>query len=133
MRFHRYSAVLTILVLAAFSGCGGGNGSGSSGGGGGGGGTPPPFQARPFPGDFFALPPETEFGLKLQEFPANVVYDSKLKEFFFSNNALNEVEAALNDHLACIDNAIDDDRAEAEESGEAERQRRSWYPRYEAV
>jgi WD40 repeat protein len=93
MKFDRYSAVLTILVLAAFSGCGGGNGSGSTGGGGGGGGTPPPFQARPFPGDFFALPPETEFALRLPEFPANVVYSSKLKEFFFSNNALNEVEA----------------------------------------
>ena len=39
-------------------------------------------------------------------------------------DALAELEDALSDHLA----AIDDDRADAEDSGEAERQRRTYYP-----
>jgi hypothetical protein len=35
--------------------------------------------------------------------------------------------------LAKIDSAVDDKKGEAEEMGEAERQRRLWFPRYEAV
>ena len=89
-----YPLFSSFLVIAALSGCGGG--SGTSGGGSGGGGTPPPappFQARPFPGDFYAVPPSPEFGSLLAGFPANVIYDSGLKEFLFSDNARNEVEA----------------------------------------
>ena len=48
-------------------------------------------------------------------------------------DTLTEIEESISDHLAWIDNALADDRAEAEESGAAERSRRSWFPRYEAV
>ena len=48
-------------------------------------------------------------------------------------DALTEIEEAITDYLARIENALEDDKADAEESGEAERQRRSWFPRYEAV
>ncbi len=74
------------------AGCGGGSGgtgTGSTGGSGGSGGGPS-FQPRPFPGDYFVTPPSSEYG---SIFPGNVVYDPALKEFFFSNPWLNEVEA----------------------------------------
>jgi hypothetical protein len=48
-------------------------------------------------------------------------------------DVLAEIEEAVTDHLARIDNAIDDDKTEAEESGEAERARRAYFARYEAV
>ena len=47
--------------------------------------------------------------------------------------ALVEVEETITDYLARIDNAVDDDQAEAEVTGEAERERRAYYSRYEAV
>ena len=43
-------------------------------------------------------------------------------------DALTELEDALSDQLAALDNAADDDKSDAEEAGEAERQRRSWRP-----
>ena len=43
-------------------------------------------------------------------------------------DALAELEDALSDHLAAIETAADDDRADAEESDEAERERRAYYP-----
>jgi hypothetical protein len=48
-------------------------------------------------------------------------------------DALVEIEEAIVGHFAHIENALDDDKAEAEESGEAERARRTYYSRYEAV
>jgi hypothetical protein len=45
-------------------------------------------------------------------------------------DTLTEIEDAIGEHLAKIDNALDDDRAEAEQFGEGER---SWFPHYEAV
>jgi hypothetical protein len=44
-----------------------------------------------------------------------------------------EIEEAISDHLARIDDALDDDKAEAQASGEAERDRRAYFPHYEAV
>ena len=43
-------------------------------------------------------------------------------------DALSELEDALSDHLAAIETAADDDKADAEASGEAERERRAYYP-----
>jgi hypothetical protein len=43
-------------------------------------------------------------------------------------DTLAELEDTLSDHLAAIETAADDDRADAEESGEAERKRRAYYP-----
>jgi hypothetical protein len=43
-------------------------------------------------------------------------------------DALAELEDALSDHLAAIATAADDDKADAEDSGEAERERRAYYP-----
>ena len=43
-------------------------------------------------------------------------------------DALAELEDALSDHLAAIETAADDDKTDAEESGEAERERRAYYP-----
>ena len=43
-------------------------------------------------------------------------------------DVLAKVGDALSDHLAAIETAADDDRADAEESGEAEQQRRAYYP-----
>ena len=48
-------------------------------------------------------------------------------------DALAEIEETIIDHLARIENALDDDKAEAEESGEAERSRRTYFSRYEAL
>jgi hypothetical protein len=95
------SAALLSFLLTALAGCGGGgSGTGSTGGtggstgtggsgGSGGSGGGSSFQPRPFPGDYFVTAPETEY----KSFPGNVVYDSKHKEFFFSNLDMNEVEA----------------------------------------
>jgi hypothetical protein len=43
-------------------------------------------------------------------------------------DALANLEDALSDHLAAIETAADDDRTWAEEAGEAERERRPYYP-----
>jgi len=43
-------------------------------------------------------------------------------------DALTELEDALSDHLAAIETAADDDKSDAEDSGEAERERRAWRP-----
>ena len=51
----------------------------------------------------------------------------------FIADALTEIEEAIASHLARIDNALDDDKAEVEESGEAEPTRRAYFSRYAAV
>jgi hypothetical protein len=43
-------------------------------------------------------------------------------------DALADLEDALSDQLALLDAAADDDKADAEESGEAERERRPYHP-----
>jgi hypothetical protein len=48
-------------------------------------------------------------------------------------NALTELEDALSDQIAALDNAAQDDLADAEESGAADRQRRASYSRYQAA
>jgi len=48
-------------------------------------------------------------------------------------DALTDLEDALTDHIGALDNAVQDDLADAEESGAADRQRRASYPRYQAA
>ena len=43
-------------------------------------------------------------------------------------DALVGLEDALSDQIAWLENAAEDDKADAEESGEAERERQSWRP-----
>ena len=43
-------------------------------------------------------------------------------------DALADLEDTLADQLAALNNAAEDDKADAEASGEADRQRRSWHP-----
>jgi hypothetical protein len=43
-------------------------------------------------------------------------------------DALNELNDLVTDQLAAPDNADEDDKADAELSGEAERKRRAYYP-----
>ena len=43
-------------------------------------------------------------------------------------DALVGLEDALSDQIAWLENAAEDDKADAEESGEAERERRAYYP-----
>jgi hypothetical protein len=43
-------------------------------------------------------------------------------------DALTELEDTLADQLASLENADEDDKADAEESGEAERERQVWRP-----
>jgi hypothetical protein len=43
-------------------------------------------------------------------------------------DALTDLEDALSDQIAALDNAAQDDLADAEESGAAERERRALYP-----
>jgi hypothetical protein len=43
-------------------------------------------------------------------------------------DALVELEDAISDHLAALDNAADDDKADAVASGEAQRERQAWRP-----
>jgi hypothetical protein len=43
-------------------------------------------------------------------------------------DALTELEDTLADQLASLENADEDDKSEAEESGEAERERQAWRP-----
>lgn len=47
--------------------------------------------------------------------------------------ALAELDEAVDDHLARIRNAVEDDAAEAEENGEADRRRRACFPAYSAA
>ena len=44
------------------------------------------------------------------------------------HDALVELEDALSDHLAALDNAAEDDKADAEASGWAEHERQAWHP-----
>ena len=43
-------------------------------------------------------------------------------------DALTGLEDALSDQIAWLENAAQDDKADAEESGEAERERQAWRP-----
>ena len=43
-------------------------------------------------------------------------------------DVLADLEDTLSDQLAALNNAAEDDKADAEASGEADRQRRSWHP-----
>jgi hypothetical protein len=43
-------------------------------------------------------------------------------------DALVGLEDALSDQIAWLENAAEDDEADAEDSGEAERERRAYYP-----
>jgi hypothetical protein len=48
-------------------------------------------------------------------------------------NALTDLEDTLSDQIAALDNAAQDDLADAEESGAAERERQASYSRYQAA
>jgi hypothetical protein len=48
-------------------------------------------------------------------------------------DALTDLEDTLSDQIAALDNAAQDDLADAEESGAAERERRASYSRYQAA
>lgn len=48
-------------------------------------------------------------------------------------DALTDLEDTLTDEIAALDNAVQDDLADAEESGAAERERRTSYSRYQAA
>jgi hypothetical protein len=48
-------------------------------------------------------------------------------------NALTDLEDALSDQIAALDNAIQDDLPDAEESGAADRQRQASYSRYQVA
>jgi hypothetical protein len=48
-------------------------------------------------------------------------------------DALVEIEEAIGAHLAQIASAVDDDKAEAKDSGEAALERRSWFSHYRAA
>jgi hypothetical protein len=48
-------------------------------------------------------------------------------------DALTDLEDALSDQIAALDNAALDDLADVEESGAADRQRRASYSRYQAA
>jgi hypothetical protein len=78
-----------FLIFAVF-GCGGSSPAPATSGGtpGGSGTPPPPFQSRPFPGDFFIrLSPQAGNG-----YAANAAYDPVLKEIFASDPNTNAVE-----------------------------------------
>jgi hypothetical protein len=47
--------------------------------------------------------------------------------------ALIEIQDAISDHVARIRNAVADDLADAEANGDADRERRAWYPSYQAA
>jgi hypothetical protein len=47
--------------------------------------------------------------------------------------ALSGIEDDLGDHLAQLRNAAADDAADAEETGDVDRRRQAWFPRYEAA
>jgi hypothetical protein len=48
-------------------------------------------------------------------------------------DALTDLEDALSDQIAALGDVIQDDLADAEESGASDRERRAWYPRYQAA
>jgi hypothetical protein len=43
-------------------------------------------------------------------------------------DALTGLDDTLSDQIAWLENAAEDDKADAEESGEAERERQAWHP-----
>jgi len=69
--------------------------------------------------------------LKVAEHQARVAQSSGYGRHV--EDALVEIEEAIITHLARLETALDDDKAEAEESGTAERARRTYFPHYEAV
>jgi hypothetical protein len=48
-------------------------------------------------------------------------------------DALTEIKEAISAHLSRIVTALDDDKAEAEDSSEAALERQSWFPPYKAA
>ena len=48
-------------------------------------------------------------------------------------DALAEIEETIATQLARIETALDDDKSEAEDTAEALRARRAWFPRYRAA
>ena len=48
-------------------------------------------------------------------------------------DALSEVEQAIRADLVRLENALEDDRADAETTGDAEHARRAWFPRYQVA
>jgi hypothetical protein len=48
-------------------------------------------------------------------------------------DALAEVEQAIRADLVRLENALEDDTADAENAGEAVHARRAWFPRYQAA
>jgi hypothetical protein len=48
-------------------------------------------------------------------------------------DALADIEEAIGTQLARIETALDDDKAEAEDTAEALRARRAWFPSYRAA
>lgn len=48
-------------------------------------------------------------------------------------DALVQLEDAISDQIATLEAAVDDDKAAAEESGAAERERQAYYQRYRAA
>jgi hypothetical protein len=80
--------IVVALSILAGSGCGGSAPSQPATGGGQGSGGGPPFQPRPFPGDFFIrLSPQAGNG-----YAAAAAYDPTLKEVFVSDPISNAVE-----------------------------------------
>jgi hypothetical protein len=49
-----------------------------------------------------------------------------------TQDALSDLEDAITDQIVLLENAAEDDRADSEESGAVEHERRSYYPMREA-
>jgi hypothetical protein len=66
--------------------------------------------------------------VQVLEIARHLVHVAQRPAYRHMQDALAELENALSDHLAAIETAADDDKTDAEDSGEAERGRRAYYP-----
>jgi hypothetical protein len=87
------------------------------------------------PGDPFYLSGETmdrfRQALTIARYQARIAQNGGYGRH--TEDVLVEVEAEMAAYLTRIRGALDHDKAEAEESGEAERERQSWFPSYRAA
>jgi hypothetical protein len=72
-----------------------------------------------------------DFGIRVLEAPRVAQHQVRLAQAQAAprmQDALVGLEDALSDQIAWLENAAEDDKADAEASGEAERERQSWRP-----
>lgn len=86
-----------------------------------------PFDTFTFSGDHLAR------ARQALEVARHLVRVAQSAAGSYTADALSEIEDVIGDHLGQLSGAIENDACAAEESGEADRERRSWFPTHTAA